>query len=65
MKTNFYKVKFISEYKGKINTFSIDNVEAETPYQAQIIAYEAIKKEAKYSVDIILKRKKSQKCKDI
>jgi hypothetical protein len=61
MKKFFYHVKFKSEYKGKVNTISVDNIEAETPSQAQIIAFEIVKKEAIYSVDIILKRKKSNK----
>jgi hypothetical protein len=65
MKTNFYHVKFTVLFNNKKYIYSIDNIEAVTPYEANLLAYETFKKNVSYEMDIILKRKKGQKCKDI
>ena len=65
MKTNFYHVKFTVMFNNKKFIYSIDNIEAVTPYEANLLAYETFKKNATYDIDIILKQKKGQKCKDI
>jgi hypothetical protein len=65
MKQNIYHVKFITEYNNKKVIFSVDNIEAGSPSEAHTKAIDHFNKNVVRDVTIIMKRNKSQKCKNI